>query len=52
MFVCVRAYVCAGVFWGYVVWVGLCQWSTGASVGMLAEHLVWSGWGVRIHLGE
>lgn len=24
MFVCVRAYVCAGVFWGYVEWVGLC----------------------------
>ena len=30
MFVCVHAYVCAGVFLGYVEWVVLCQVSTGA----------------------
>lgn len=41
---CVHTYVCAGVCLGYVEWVGLCQASTGASVGEWAECL-WCGQG-------
>lgn len=54
MFVCVHAYVCTGVCLGHVEWLGLCQVSTGSSVGMWAESL-WCGqgggleyiWGMR-----